>query len=57
MGLRNVDTRIRMRFGEGFGLQIESERGEGTRMRLVLPFVEYTPDIEEKMNRKQHSTK
>ncbi|MCI6730995.1 MAG: sensor histidine kinase [Lachnospiraceae bacterium] len=57
VGLRNVDTRIRMRFGEGFGLQIESERGEGTRMRLVLPFVEYTPDIEEKMNRKQHSTK
>lgn len=57
VGLRNVDTRIRMRFGEGFGLQIESERGEGTRMRLVLPFVEYTADIEEKMNRKQHSTK
>lgn len=36
-GLANVNERIRMNFGEQYGLTIESEKGEGTVVRLVIP--------------------
>lgn len=45
VGLKNVDTRIRMQFGAQYGLSVKSERGEGTRMRIHLPYVEYTPEM------------
>jgi two-component system sensor histidine kinase YesM len=37
VGLRNIDERIRLLFGEMYGLDIESRRGEGTRVRLRMP--------------------
>ncbi|REK56729.1 MAG: sensor histidine kinase [Thermobacillus sp.] len=40
VGLRNIDERIRLLFGEGYGLDIASRRGEGTRVRLRLPIRE-----------------
>ncbi|TXK73510.1 sensor histidine kinase [Paenibacillus sp. N3.4] len=37
-GLRNVNDRIQLYFGEEYGLHIESEEGQGTEVTLWLPF-------------------
>ncbi|WP_199617614.1 cache domain-containing sensor histidine kinase [Paenibacillus alkalitolerans] len=37
IGLRNIDERIRLMFGESYGLTVESGFGSGTRIRLSLP--------------------
>jgi two-component system sensor histidine kinase YesM len=37
IGLRNVNERIRLNYGEDYGLQIESEREEGTVVSVWLP--------------------
>jgi two-component system sensor histidine kinase YesM len=37
-GLRSVDERIKIFFGEVYGLQIASELGQGTEVTLLLPF-------------------
>ncbi|NQX71165.1 sensor histidine kinase [Paenibacillus alba] len=37
-GLRNVKDRIQLYFGEEYGLQIESQLGQGTKVTLWLPF-------------------
>lgn len=39
-GIRNVDQRIKLHYGREFGVQIESEVGKGTTVRLTLPAVE-----------------
>jgi two-component system sensor histidine kinase YesM len=36
-GLANVNERIRIYFGEYYGMQIDSVRGEGTRVTIVIP--------------------
>jgi two-component system sensor histidine kinase YesM len=38
IGLRNVQERIHLNFGDPFGLAIESRPGEGTTVHLTLPF-------------------
>jgi len=37
IGIDNVNERIKMNFGAEYGLQIESEVGKGTVVRLMLP--------------------
>jgi two-component system sensor histidine kinase YesM len=37
VGLRNIDERIRLLFGEIYGLDIASRRGEGTSVTLRMP--------------------
>ena len=37
IGLRNVDQRIKLYFGEAYGLQIKSEPDVGTRVTIHLP--------------------
>lgn len=37
IGIINVHQRIHMRYGESYGLDIESEEGEFTRVEIVLP--------------------
>lgn len=39
IGLKNVDSRIKMTFGEKFGLQLESKVQEGTTIILIVPYV------------------
>ncbi len=39
-GLYNVCERIRLNFGEEYGIFIESVYGEGTNVRVILPYVE-----------------
>jgi two-component system sensor histidine kinase YesM len=40
IGLRNVDERLKLAFGEKSGLSIESEAGSHTRVSMVLPRIE-----------------
>ena len=37
IGVRNVHRRIRLTFGEGYGLEVFSEPDEGTTVRIRLP--------------------
>jgi two-component system LytT family sensor kinase len=37
IGLRNVDERLRVIYGENYHLTIESARGEGTCARITIP--------------------
>ena len=39
-GLYNVCERIRLNFGEEYGIFIESVYGDGTSVRVILPYVE-----------------
>lgn len=39
-GLYNVCERIRLNFGEEYGIFIDSVYGEGTSVRVILPYVE-----------------
>ncbi|RIX50792.1 sensor histidine kinase [Paenibacillus nanensis] len=38
-GIYNVNERIRLSYGSGYGLQIESARGHGTRIEVQLPLL------------------
>lgn len=46
IGVANVDERIRLYFGAGYGLQIESEPDCGTKMTIHLPKTPYTEGME-----------
>lgn len=37
IGLHNVHARINMMFGEAYGLRVDSEKGEGTTVIIVIP--------------------
>ena len=47
IGVKNVNERIRLYFGNEYGLSIESEPDEGTMIRIHLPAVDYR-EIQEK---------
>ena len=53
IGLMNVHQRIRLHFGEAYGLEIESEPEEGTIVRIRLPYSEYSPEILEYLDGKR----
>jgi two-component system sensor histidine kinase YesM len=40
IGIRNVHERIRLNYGDVYGLTIKSERDQGTSVTLVLPVIE-----------------
>ena len=39
IGVANVNQRIRLRFGDQYGVTIESAEGEGTTVRITMPLV------------------
>ena len=45
-GLYNVNERIRLNFGEKYGLSIESTYGEGTVVSIILPYVDHKSEPE-----------
>ncbi len=47
-GLKNVHDRLRLRFGEGYGITIQSKSGEYTTVALTVPFI---TSPEEDLNR------
>ncbi|QAY66039.1 cache domain-containing sensor histidine kinase [Paenibacillus protaetiae] len=38
LGLQNIEERIKILYGEEYGLEIESDPGQGTKVTLVLPY-------------------
>lgn len=46
IGVKNVNERIKLYFGEAYGLAIESEPDEGTIIRIHLPAEVYTETVE-----------
>jgi Predicted signal transduction protein with a C-terminal ATPase domain len=46
IGVKNVNERIRLYFGEEYGLVIESEPDEGTTIRICLPAIPYQELVE-----------
>ncbi|MGG7212831.1 sensor histidine kinase [Clostridium nigeriense] len=48
IGLRNVHERIKLYFGEKYGLEIYSEPDEGTTIRIHMPCIEFNSIKEEK---------
>ena len=44
VGLINVQRRIQLRFGEQYGLKIESEPDEGTTVTIHLPAIVYNEE-------------
>ena len=47
VGLINVHNRIRLRFGNPYGLEILSRPDEGTTIRIHLPEISYSPETVE----------
>lgn len=43
-GLKNVDIRIKLNYGETYGVQITSVLGEGTLVRVKLPGIKSLPE-------------
>jgi two-component system, sensor histidine kinase YesM len=39
IGLANVDSRLKLAFGEEYGLSVESEEGAYTRVSILLPYL------------------
>ena len=39
-GLKNIDMRIKLQYGDEYGLALESERGKGTRVTMRIPWEE-----------------
>lgn len=37
IGVQNVHQRIRLRYGEQYGLQVDSANGVGTRVKIIIP--------------------
>lgn len=38
VGIKNIDDRIKLLFGEEYGVQIESQKNNGVNVKLILPF-------------------
>ena len=49
VGLINVQRRIQLRFGDQYGLKIESEPDEGTVVTIHLPAIEYNEENSKKL--------
>jgi two-component system, sensor histidine kinase YesM len=39
IGLHNVDERLKLAFGDAYGLSVESRKGEYTKVSVLLPYV------------------
>lgn len=49
IGVKNVNERIKLYFGDKYGLSIDSEPDEGTTVKIHLPVVDYSEAVERGM--------
>jgi sensor histidine kinase YesM len=47
IGLYNINRRIKLNYGEQYGLEIQSTLGEGTMVRVTFPAIKYEKEITE----------
>jgi len=47
VGMRNIQSRIKLYYGEAFGLQVESEEGAGTTITVTIPYIVSEESYEE----------
>lgn len=41
IGLKNIDNRLRLIYGDDYRLKLESERGLGTRVQIKIPMIQH----------------
>ncbi|MGN7413916.1 cache domain-containing sensor histidine kinase [Paenibacillus sp. SAF-068] len=46
-GMLNVQARLRLSFGEEYGIVLESQEGEGTRVTIIHPLMRELPTIQQ----------
>jgi len=46
IGLSNIDDRIKMLYGDEYGINIESKSGQGTKVTLILPYIVRDEDVQ-----------
>lgn len=51
IGLKNVNERIQIYFGKIYGLQIYSEPDEGTTIRIHIPILKYSEELNKEVKR------
>jgi Putative regulator of cell autolysis len=51
IGVSNVHGRIRLEFGQDFGIKIDSIQGKGTDVTIILPFISDEGGIYENIDR------
>ena len=44
IGLQNVNRRLKLVFGEAYGLSVESKQGEGTSVLICMPYRPWKED-------------
>lgn len=49
VGLINIQKRIQLRFGEAYGLKVESELDEGTKVTVHIPSIPYTRENRDRL--------
>lgn len=57
VGLINVDSRIRLRFGKGYGLLIESHPDEGMKVTIHIPAIPYTEENQQLLEEGKYKAK
>lgn len=55
VGLPNIHKRLRLRYGEKWGVRIESAPGQGTRVVLELPLQKYALTSEQEKEKQSHA--
>lgn len=45
IGLKNIDERIKILFGEKYGIEVNSEKRKGTSVRITLPYEGVVNDV------------
>ena len=57
VGLINVDSRIRLRFGKEYGLIIESHPDEGMKVTIHIPAIPYTEENQQLLEEGKYKVK
>ena len=47
IGMANIDQRIKLCYGDKYGIDIQSTQGEGTKVTVVLPRYSHEPAKEQ----------
>jgi two-component system sensor histidine kinase YesM len=45
LGLKNIEERIKLLYGEAYGLSVESEPNGGTKVTMMLPYEMRDSDV------------